>query len=108
MKYSCSKDPSFASVGKHGVLREFTFFDKVRFIKKMEMYVSGSKSAIAIGFITQSRPLNNFIYFLGSPSAQESGGVREFLTLYSSVQSGSGFRGRTPAACDSILGVRKI
>ncbi len=63
MKYSCSKDPSFASVGKHGVLREFTFFDKVRFINKIEMYVSGSKSAIAIGFITQSQPLNNFIYF---------------------------------------------
>lgn len=29
MKFSCSKDQSFASVGKHGVLREFTFFDKV-------------------------------------------------------------------------------
>lgn len=30
MKYSCTKDQSFASVGKHGVLREFSFFDKVR------------------------------------------------------------------------------
>uniref|UniRef100_A0A3P9HKJ5 SIN3 transcription regulator family member B n=1 Tax=Oryzias latipes TaxID=8090 RepID=A0A3P9HKJ5_ORYLA len=30
MKYSCTKDPSFASAGKHGVLREFSFFDKVR------------------------------------------------------------------------------
>eukprot|EP00064_Thunnus_orientalis_P011168 superscaffoldBa00001586_g11198 len=28
MKYSCTKDQSFASVGKHGVLREFSFFDK--------------------------------------------------------------------------------
>uniref|UniRef100_A0A8C2AIZ6 Paired amphipathic helix protein Sin3b n=1 Tax=Cyprinus carpio TaxID=7962 RepID=A0A8C2AIZ6_CYPCA len=39
MKYSCSKDPSFASVGKHGVLREFTFFDKVRrLLKSQEVY----------------------------------------------------------------------
>lgn len=30
MKYACTKDQSFASVGKHGVLREFSFFDKVR------------------------------------------------------------------------------
>src|SRR4029434_11213201 len=29
MKYSCAKDQSFASVGKHGVLREFSFFYKV-------------------------------------------------------------------------------
>lgn len=29
MKYACTKDQSFASVGKHGVLREFSFFDKV-------------------------------------------------------------------------------
>lgn len=48
MKYSCSKDPSFAAVGKHGVLREFTFFDKVRFIGTVVL--SGSKSAAAIGF----------------------------------------------------------
>uniref|UniRef100_A0AAY4E700 Paired amphipathic helix protein Sin3b n=1 Tax=Denticeps clupeoides TaxID=299321 RepID=A0AAY4E700_9TELE len=39
MKYSCSKDQSFASVGKHGVLREFTFFDKVRrLFKSQEVY----------------------------------------------------------------------
>ncbi|CAB1324249.1 unnamed protein product [Coregonus sp. 'balchen'] len=39
MKFSCSKDQSFASVGKHGVLREFTFFDKVRrFFKSQEVY----------------------------------------------------------------------
>lgn len=31
MKYPCAKDQSFASVGKHGVLREFSFFDKVRY-----------------------------------------------------------------------------
>lgn len=30
MRYTCTKDQSFASVGKHGVLREFSFFDKVR------------------------------------------------------------------------------
>lgn len=34
MKFSCSKEPSFASVGKHGVLREFTFFDKVRITER--------------------------------------------------------------------------
>uniref|UniRef100_A0A4W5Q4W0 Paired amphipathic helix protein Sin3b n=1 Tax=Hucho hucho TaxID=62062 RepID=A0A4W5Q4W0_9TELE len=39
MKFSCSQDQSFASVGKHGVLREFTFFDKVRrFFKSQEVY----------------------------------------------------------------------
>uniref|UniRef100_A0A8C8G2S9 Paired amphipathic helix protein Sin3b n=1 Tax=Oncorhynchus tshawytscha TaxID=74940 RepID=A0A8C8G2S9_ONCTS len=39
MKFSCSKDQSFASVGKHGVLREFTFFDKLRrFFKSREVY----------------------------------------------------------------------
>ncbi|KAJ3599472.1 hypothetical protein NHX12_033433 [Muraenolepis orangiensis] len=39
MKYSCTKDQSFASVGKHGVLREFTFFDKVRrLFKSQEVY----------------------------------------------------------------------
>ncbi|KAL7884506.1 hypothetical protein AOLI_G00072760 [Acnodon oligacanthus] len=39
MKFSCSKDQSFASVGKHGVLREFTFFDKVRrLFKSQEVY----------------------------------------------------------------------
>ncbi|KAM9475369.1 paired amphipathic helix protein Sin3b isoform 2-T2 [Clarias gariepinus] len=39
MKFSCSKEPSFASVGKHGVLREFTFFDKVRrLFKSQEVY----------------------------------------------------------------------
>uniref|UniRef100_A0A671PU74 Paired amphipathic helix protein Sin3b n=1 Tax=Sinocyclocheilus anshuiensis TaxID=1608454 RepID=A0A671PU74_9TELE len=39
MKYSYSKDPSFASVGKHGVLREFTFFDKVRcLLRSQEVY----------------------------------------------------------------------
>ncbi|MBN3296453.1 SIN3B protein, partial [Amia calva] len=35
----CSKDQSFAAVGKHGVLREFTFFDKVRrLFKSQEVY----------------------------------------------------------------------
>uniref|UniRef100_A0AAQ5Y043 Paired amphipathic helix protein Sin3b n=1 Tax=Amphiprion ocellaris TaxID=80972 RepID=A0AAQ5Y043_AMPOC len=39
MKYSCTKDQSFASVGKHGVLREFSFFDKVRrLFKSQEVY----------------------------------------------------------------------
>uniref|UniRef100_A0A6Q2XC52 Paired amphipathic helix protein Sin3b n=1 Tax=Esox lucius TaxID=8010 RepID=A0A6Q2XC52_ESOLU len=39
MKFSCSKDQSFASVGKHGVVREFTFFDKVRrLFKSQEVY----------------------------------------------------------------------
>uniref|UniRef100_A0A8C8LV53 Paired amphipathic helix protein Sin3b n=1 Tax=Oncorhynchus tshawytscha TaxID=74940 RepID=A0A8C8LV53_ONCTS len=39
LKFSCSKDQSFASVGKHGVLREFTFFDKLRrFFKSREVY----------------------------------------------------------------------
>ncbi|MFT7818927.1 paired amphipathic helix protein Sin3b [Arapaima gigas] len=39
MKLSCSKDQSFAAVGKHGVLREFTFFDKVRrLFKSQEVY----------------------------------------------------------------------
>uniref|UniRef100_A0A3P9M7C9 Paired amphipathic helix protein Sin3b n=1 Tax=Oryzias latipes TaxID=8090 RepID=A0A3P9M7C9_ORYLA len=39
MKYSCTKDPSFASAGKHGVLREFSFFDKVRrLFKSQEVY----------------------------------------------------------------------
>ncbi|XP_056132358.1 paired amphipathic helix protein Sin3b [Lampris incognitus] len=39
MKYSCTKDQSFAAVGKHGVLREFTFFDKVRrLFKSQEVY----------------------------------------------------------------------
>uniref|UniRef100_A0A4W4ERF4 Paired amphipathic helix protein Sin3b n=1 Tax=Electrophorus electricus TaxID=8005 RepID=A0A4W4ERF4_ELEEL len=39
MKFSCSKDQSFAAVGKHGVLREFTFFDKVRrLFKSQEVY----------------------------------------------------------------------
>ncbi|XP_041967462.1 paired amphipathic helix protein Sin3b [Alosa sapidissima] len=39
MKYSCAKDQSFASVGKHGVLREFSFFDKVRrLFKSQEVY----------------------------------------------------------------------
>uniref|UniRef100_A0A673LZ63 Paired amphipathic helix protein Sin3b n=1 Tax=Sinocyclocheilus rhinocerous TaxID=307959 RepID=A0A673LZ63_9TELE len=39
MKYSYSKDPSFASVGKHGILREFTFFDKVRrLLRSQEVY----------------------------------------------------------------------
>uniref|UniRef100_A0A8C6Q9I7 Paired amphipathic helix protein Sin3b n=1 Tax=Nothobranchius furzeri TaxID=105023 RepID=A0A8C6Q9I7_NOTFU len=39
MRYSCTKDQSFASVGKHGVLREFSFFDKVRrLFKSQEVY----------------------------------------------------------------------
>ncbi|XP_054646122.1 paired amphipathic helix protein Sin3b isoform X1 [Dunckerocampus dactyliophorus] len=39
MKYSCTKDQSIASVGKHGVLREFSFFDKVRrLFKSQEVY----------------------------------------------------------------------
>uniref|UniRef100_A0A3Q3LBE7 Paired amphipathic helix protein Sin3b n=1 Tax=Mastacembelus armatus TaxID=205130 RepID=A0A3Q3LBE7_9TELE len=39
MKYSCTKDQSFASVSKHGVLREFSFFDKVRrLFKSQEVY----------------------------------------------------------------------
>ncbi|XP_068599386.1 paired amphipathic helix protein Sin3b [Brachionichthys hirsutus] len=39
MKYSCTKDQSLASVGKHGVLREFSFFDKVRrLFKSQEVY----------------------------------------------------------------------
>uniref|UniRef100_A0A3Q2NXV6 Paired amphipathic helix protein Sin3b n=1 Tax=Fundulus heteroclitus TaxID=8078 RepID=A0A3Q2NXV6_FUNHE len=39
MKYPCTKDQSFASVGKHGVLREFSFFDKVRrLFKSQEVY----------------------------------------------------------------------
>uniref|UniRef100_A0AAQ6IIZ6 Paired amphipathic helix protein Sin3b n=1 Tax=Anabas testudineus TaxID=64144 RepID=A0AAQ6IIZ6_ANATE len=39
IKYSCTKDQSFASVGKHGVLREFSFFDKVRrLFKSQEVY----------------------------------------------------------------------
>uniref|UniRef100_A0A3B3WDT6 Paired amphipathic helix protein Sin3b n=1 Tax=Poecilia mexicana TaxID=48701 RepID=A0A3B3WDT6_9TELE len=39
MKYPCAKDQSFASVGKHGVLREFSFFDKVRrLFKSQEVY----------------------------------------------------------------------
>ncbi|XP_028671981.2 paired amphipathic helix protein Sin3b [Erpetoichthys calabaricus] len=39
IKLSCTKDPSFAAVGKHGVLREFTFFDKVRrLLKSQEVY----------------------------------------------------------------------
>uniref|UniRef100_A0A673M0L4 Paired amphipathic helix protein Sin3b n=1 Tax=Sinocyclocheilus rhinocerous TaxID=307959 RepID=A0A673M0L4_9TELE len=38
-QYSYSKDPSFASVGKHGILREFTFFDKVRrLLRSQEVY----------------------------------------------------------------------
>uniref|UniRef100_A0A3Q3BKL5 Paired amphipathic helix protein Sin3b n=1 Tax=Kryptolebias marmoratus TaxID=37003 RepID=A0A3Q3BKL5_KRYMA len=39
MRYTCTKDQSFASVGKHGVLREFSFFDKVRrLFKSQEVY----------------------------------------------------------------------
>ncbi|KAF6734870.1 Paired amphipathic helix protein Sin3b [Oryzias melastigma] len=39
MKYSCTKDQSFAAAGKHGVLREFSFFDKVRrLFKSQEVY----------------------------------------------------------------------
>ncbi|XP_006639831.1 paired amphipathic helix protein Sin3b isoform X1 [Lepisosteus oculatus] len=39
MKFSCTKDQSFAAVGKHGVLREFAFFDKVRrLFKSQEVY----------------------------------------------------------------------
>ncbi|XP_041085738.1 paired amphipathic helix protein Sin3b-like isoform X2 [Polyodon spathula] len=35
----CTKEQSYASAGKHGVLREFTFFDKVRrLFKSQEVY----------------------------------------------------------------------
>lgn len=103
MKYSCTKDPSFASAGKHGVLREFSFFDKVRFMDFITFLISCFLSFTLLWHFY----LITLINLLGPPPFQKPGSVRELSALHRAVQPGSGFWSRAAPAGHTFPGVRR-